>query len=176
MRQLWLVPVLALTLTACSGSPQDELRGDVEAVTLAANDGSAAGLRSAVEELRSTIRAQVASNELDRAEGERLNAIALRLLENADLLDQPSPTPEPTVEQEEPEPVPTVDEPEPEPTEEEPVPEPTEEEPEPEPEPTEEEPEPEQTVEVEVPPVEESPPSQQSQGGAGTTSEPSPAA
>ena len=159
MRPLWLVPVLALTLTACSGEPRDELRGDVEAVTLAANDRDAAGLRSAVTELRSTIRAQVASGELERGEGERLNAIAVRLLENADLLDEaePSPAPEPTVEPS-PEPEPTV-EPSPEPTEEE-----------------DDEPEPDETVEIEVPPVGEESPPAQSQGGGEPSPETSPAA
>lgn len=166
MRALWLVPALALTLTACGASPVEQRRGDVEAVIEAANAGDAAGLRAAVGDLRSTIRAQVASNDLDRAEGERLNAIALRLLENAGLLEAAAPSPAPTVE-EEPEP---TQEPEPEPTEEpEPEPEPTEaEEPDP-------EPEPEQTFEIEPFP-EESPPAAMSQGGAGTGGTPSPAA
>ncbi|MCW2681064.1 MAG: hypothetical protein JWM62_2465 [Frankiales bacterium] len=173
MRALWLVPALAVTLTACSGSPQDELRADVQAVTLAANDGSAPALRDAVEELLATIRAQIGSNELDRAEGDRLRAIALRIQEQAALLEQPSPSPTPEPTEEEPEPEPTEEEPEPEPTQEEPEPEPTEEEPEP--EPTEEEPEPEPSVEVVVP-IQESPPTAQSQTGPGSSAAPSPAA
>ena len=175
MRALWLAPALALALAGCSsGDPQDELRADVEAVTRAANDGSAQGVRDAVEELLATIRSQVASRDLDRAEGDRLREIALRIEQEAALLEDAPPSPVPTVEEQEPEPeVTEEEEPEPEPTEEEPEPEPTQEEPEP--EPTQEEPEPEQTVEVEVP-VEESPPSTQSQGAAGSSAEPSPAA
>jgi len=173
VKALWLVPALALTLTACSGAPRDELRGDVEAITLAANDGSAEGVRDAVEQLLATIRAQVGSGDLDRAEGERLRAIALRIEQEAVLLEDAEPSPAPTVEEApEPSPEPT-EEPEPEPTEEpEPEPEPTVE---PEPEPT-QEPEPEQTVEVVIPPVEESPPSAQSQSGSGPSAQPSPAA
>ncbi len=129
MRALWLVPVLALALTACGGEPKAELRGDVESVTLAANDGDAEGVRDAVEDLLSTIRRQVANNELARDEGERLRAIALRIAESADLLDpEPTPSPTPVEETEEPEPTqepsPT---PEPEPTQEpSPTPEPVE--------------------------------------------------
>lgn len=172
MRALWLVPALALTLTACGSNPASELRADVEAVTLAANDRSAAGVRDAVDELLATIRAQVASNELDRAEGERLRAIALRIAEQAGLLE-PSPSPSPVEEQTEepsPEPEPSPEEPSPEPE-----PSPEEEEEEPEPSPQEQEPEPEQSVEVVVPPVEESPPSAQSQTGAAPSAEPTPA-
>lgn len=126
-RLLAVVPVLALTLTACGSDPGTELRDDVESVTLAANDGDADAVRAAVEDLLSTIRAQVASRELPREEAERLRAIALRIAQNAALLD-PEPTPSPT-----PEPEPTQ---EPEPVEE-PTPTPTPE-PSEEPEPTEE--------------------------------------
>lgn len=172
MRPLWLTPALALVLASCSsGSPEAELRADVEAVTLAANDGSAEGVRDAVEELLATIRTQVASNELDRAEGERLRAIALRVQEQAGLLEEPEPSPSP-VEQETEEPSP---EPEPSPTEEEepsPEPEPSPEVEEPEPSPEVEAPDPEPS-EVLPPPIEESPPTAQSQ--AATSTEPSPA-
>ncbi len=168
MRALWLVPALALTLTACSGAPSDELRGDVEAVTLAANDGSAQGVRDAVQELLSTLRAQVASGELDRTKAERLRELALRIEKSAVLLEDVEPSPAPAAPSPEPEPTR-----EPEPT---PEPEPTEEEPEPtaEPEP---EPEPEPTLDVVVPPVEQSPtPAAQLQGGSGASPQGSPAA
>lgn len=139
MRALLLAPVAALVLTGCStADPQAELRGDVESVTLAANDGDAGGVRDAVEELLSTIRRQVVANELSREKGEALRAIALRIAENAGLLD-PEPSPSPT---EEPSPTeaasPTE---EPSPTEESsptPEPSPTEELPVEEPSPTEE--------------------------------------
>lgn len=162
MRALWLVPALAVTLTACSGAPRDELRGDVEAVTLAANDGSAQGVRDAVQALLSTMRAQVANGDLDRAKAERLRELALRIEREAGLLEPAPPSPPPSpIDEPEPTQEPSL---EPEPS---PEPEPTQDEPEP--EPTEDEPEPEQTVEVVVPPVEESPPAQ-SQGGSGGTS------
>lgn len=138
---LWLVPVAALVLTGCSGEPRAELRSDVEAITLAANDGDADAVREEVEDLLSTIRSQIGSGELDRAEGERLRAIALRIAEQAGLLEpepSPSPSPSPTEESPSPSPSPTEESPSPEPS-------PTEEEePEesPEPEPTETEPSP----------------------------------
>lgn len=174
MRSLWLVPVLALTLTACGADPVADRRANVAAVIAAANDGDAAGLRDEVSRLRATIRAQVASGELDRAEGERLNAIALRVLELAGLLEQ-APPPSPTPQEEEPEPTPTPEEEEPEPS-----PTPQEEEPEEEP-PAEEEPEEEPTLEpapettIEIEPLpQESPPAPQSQGGRASPG-PSPA-
>ncbi len=169
MRARWLVPVLALTLTGCGADPQSALRADVEAVTDAANAGSAAGVRDAVEELLSTIRAQVASRDLDRAEGERLRTIALRIEQEAALLEPTAPSPSP-VEQDTEEPAP---EPEPSPEEEEPEPSPSPVEEEPEPSPQVEEPDPAPS-EVELPPVEESPPSAQSQSAP--SAEPSPAA
>lgn len=132
MRAGWLVPVAvgSLVLTGCSGEPRSQLRGDVEAITLAANDRDADAVRQEVEDLLSTIRSQIASGDLDRAEGERLRAIALRIAEGAALLDpEPSPSPEPTPSEEEepsPSPEPTPEEsPTPEP---EPSPEPTPEE------------------------------------------------
>lgn len=156
MRQVWLLPAVALVLTGCSAEPRAELRGDVEAITLAANDGDADGVREGVEELLSTIRRQVVENDLSREEGEALRALALRIAENAGLLDpEPSPTevPSPT---EEPSPTP-----EPSPTE---VPSPT-----PEPSPSEA-----------PPPVEESPVEEPSPileiSPASSQSSPSPAA
>ena len=133
---LWLVPVAALVLTGCSAEPRAELRSDVEAITLAANDRDADAVREEVEDLLSTIRSQIGSGELDRAEGERLRAIALRIAEQAVVLEpepSPSPSPSPTEESPSPSPSPTEESPSPEPS-------PTEEEPEesPEPEPTEE--------------------------------------
>ena len=137
---LWLVPVAALVLTGCSAEPRAELRSDVEAITLAANDRDADALREEVEDLLSTIRSQIGSGELDRAEGERLRVIALRIADQAGLLEpepSPEPSPSPTEESPSPSPSPTEESPSPEPS-------PTEEEPEesPEPEPTEEEPSP----------------------------------
>lgn len=170
MRRLWLLPAVVLLLSACSVEPRDELRGDVEAVTLAANDGDAAGVRDAVAELRSTIRRQVAGGDLERGEGERLNAIALAILENAALLEA-APTPTPTPEEPEPEPTPTPEEPSPTPTPEEPEPEETEEEPEPVETEVEPEPEPEPTLVVE--PLPEETPSQQAQAASTPQSTPS---
>ena len=130
------VPLSLVVLTGCSGEPRAQLRGDVAAITLAANDRDADAVRDEVEDLLSTIRAQIASGDLDRAEGDRLRAIALRIAENADLLapeESPSPSPSPE------------DSPSPSPSpspEESPTPEPS---PSPEPSPTEDEDEEEET-------------------------------
>lgn len=171
MRGRWLVPALVLTLSACgSGSPAAELRGDVEAVTLAANDGSAGGVRNAVEQLLATIRAQVAGGELDRAEGERLRAIALRIEAQAGLLDKPEPSPSPVeAATEEPSPEPTPEQTK-EPT---PEPSPTPEAPSPEPSPQQEPPAP--APSELLPPVQESPPTAQSQAGPSASAQPTPA-
>ena len=160
--------VLALVLTGCSSTdPRAERRGDVEAIVAAANDGDAGAVRDAVEDLLSTLREQVAGNDLDREEAERLRVLGLRIAEESGLLEaepSPSPTPAPvqTEEEEEPE-----EEPSPEPTQEdEPSPEPTVEET--------EEPEPSPVVDL---PVQESPtPAQVSQPAPSSQpEEPSPA-
>ena len=142
MRRLAVVlPIGALLLTGCSAEPRAQLRGDVEAITLAANDRDADAVREEVEDLLSTLRAQVANNEIDRAKAERLRAIALRIAESAGVLEpepSPSPVPSPTAE-ESPSPSPSPS-PEPSPTEEpspSPEPSPTEDD-----EPAEESPEP----------------------------------
>lgn len=167
MRPLWLVPALALALTGCSTvDPRAELRGAVESITLAANDGDADAVRDAVEELLSTIRRQVVENDLSREEGEALRAIALRVAENAGLLD-PVPSPSPTEEEPTEEPSPTA---EPSPTEEpspSPEPSPTEE-----PSPS-EEPSPEPSPILEISPAGSQ--SSSSPAAAQSSSEPSPA-
>ena len=151
MRARWVVPVAvgSLVLTGCSGEPRAQLRGDVEAITLAANDRDADAVREEVEDLLSTIRSQIASGELDRAEGERLRTIALRIAEGAALLEPeqaPSPSPSPEETEEEPTPSPS-----PEPSEEDsPSPEPS---PSPTPEETEEEPEESPEPVIEISPV-----------------------
>jgi outer membrane biosynthesis protein TonB len=143
----------ALLLTGCAaGDPRAERQRDVEAVVLAANDRDAAAVQEAVEALLSTIREQVANGDVEREEGERLRAIALRIVEAAPALS-PVPSPPPT-------PAPPSPEPSPEPTEE-PSPTPEPEEPSPTPEPEEPE-EPEESPEVEVP-VEVTPAAQPSE-------------
>ncbi|MEX2291404.1 MAG: hypothetical protein WD794_13915, partial [Mycobacteriales bacterium] len=95
MRRLWLIPAAAVLLAGCGGSPRAELRGDVEAVTRAANAADAQGVRDAVEDLLDTIRRQVNSRKLDRDEAERLQAIALQIRESSALLEEPEPTEQP---------------------------------------------------------------------------------
>lgn len=151
MRRLWLVPALALVLSGCSGgSPEAEVRGDVEAVLEAANQRQPDEVRDAVGDLESTLASLVAQGDYDKAKADRIRDFAARIAQNADLLKptEPSPEPEPEV-TEEPEPE-VSEEPEPSPTPE-PEPEPTEE---PEPEPTEE---PEPIVSIGVTEPEESP-------------------
>jgi outer membrane biosynthesis protein TonB len=139
VRRLWLAPALALVLAGCgSDDPRSQLRDEVADITSAANIGSPEGIREQVEELLATVRRQVTNRELSLEEGERIQTIALRIAQNADLVaPEPSPSPDPSPE---PEPSPEPS-PEPEPSEEpSPSPEPSQEpSPEPEPEPSEEE-------------------------------------
>jgi outer membrane biosynthesis protein TonB len=167
VRALWLVPALALTLTACGAEPREELRGDVEAVTLAANDRDPDAVRQAVQDLLSTIRAQVGSGDLDGQKGDRLRQLAERIAKNADALT-PAATPTPTPTPEKSEPPPPEPTPEPSPT---PSPEPEEPEQtqEPSPPPKTQEPPPPSPV-VEIFPDESPTPAQMSQPGSGASS------
>lgn len=130
MKRLWLLPVAALVLTGCSAEPQAQVRADVEAITLAANDRDADAVREEIEDLLATLRAQVANNEIARAEADRIRAIVARIRESAALLEpeeSPSPSPSPSPEESpsespspSPEPSPTEEpspSPEPSPTE-----------------------------------------------------------
>lgn len=88
---------LVLGLVACGGDPGAALRSDVAAITDAANARDAADLRARVADLELTLAEQVARGELDQAEADRIRALAVRVVENAQALQQP---PAPPAEQE----------------------------------------------------------------------------
>jgi len=76
-RLLVAAPAALLLLTACAASdPVAERRSAVAAITGAANDGDVDGVRDEVSDLLSVLREQVANEDLDRAEADRLRAIA----------------------------------------------------------------------------------------------------
>lgn len=137
MRRAWLIPVLALALAGCSGgTPQAQVRGDVQDVIEAANGRNPDAVRGAVADLEATLSSLVAQGDYDKTKADQLRVLAARIAQNADRLKPAEPSAEP-----QPEP---TSEPQPEPTSE-PEPSPT---PPPEPEPT-QEPQPEPTTEPE---------------------------
>ena len=88
-RPLAAAAVLALGLTGCaSQDPAEELRSDVRALTLAANDGDGDAVRDAVDDLLATVRAQVASQELAVDKGQRISALAQAVAAEADTIDR----------------------------------------------------------------------------------------
>ena len=122
--RLLALPLGLLLLTGCATDPQAEVREDVRAVLAAANDEDADAVRTAVDDLLSTLREQVGSQELTEAQAKPVRdaAIAVResLAELEEVEETPTPTPEES-ESPEPAPAPTpspTPTPEPEPTEE----------------------------------------------------------
>ena len=143
-RRLLVLPVALVLLTGCASSPEAEVREGVRDVLAAANDQDADAVRTAVDDLLSTLRTQVGSGDLTDAEAAPVRDAALAIRDSAADLEvepapSPTPTPEPTPEQTE-SPTPTP----------EPTPEQTES-PTPTPEPTPEEPEPTEPPETEEP-------------------------
>ena len=59
--RLLALPLGLLLLTGCASSPEAEVREDVRAVLAAANDEDADAVRTAVDDLLSTLRTQVGS-------------------------------------------------------------------------------------------------------------------
>ncbi len=98
MRPFLLVPVLVVALAGCSSAnPDAELADDIEAVIAEANDSDAGGVRDTVDELLQTIRRLGGTGQLTPAREAELNALALAVLENVELLDaEPSPSPSPS--------------------------------------------------------------------------------
>lgn len=89
-RSLRLATVgLVVALAACAGNPKAELRSDVEAITDAANARNAAELRARVADLEVTLADHVGRGELDATEADQIRAIAIRVAENAQLLQEP---------------------------------------------------------------------------------------
>ena len=80
----------AVLLGGCgSSSPADELRSKVAAVTDAANNRNANGLRSAVDDLLSTAKLQHDTAKLDLGRYRQIQTYARRVRADADLLDRP---------------------------------------------------------------------------------------
>ena len=124
--RLLALPLGLLLLTGCASDPQAEVREDVRAVLAAANDEDADAVRTAVDDLLSTLREQVGSQELTEAQAKPVRDAAIAVRESLAELEEveETPTPTPTPEESEspepaPEPTPTpTPTPEPEPTEE----------------------------------------------------------
>ena len=122
--RLLALPLGLLLLTGCATDPQAEVREDVRAVLAAANDEDADAVRTAVDDLLSTLREQVGSQELTEAQAKPVRDAAIAVRESLAELEEVEETPTPTPEESEsptPEPEPTpspTPTPEPEPTEE----------------------------------------------------------
>ncbi len=88
------MPVVAgalavLALAGCaSSSPKARLRERLDAVTTAANDRDAAGLRTAVGDFLAAVDQQSKAGDIASTEADRLRARANRVLADADLVDQ----------------------------------------------------------------------------------------
>jgi outer membrane biosynthesis protein TonB len=119
--RLLALPLGLLLLTGCASDPQAEVREGVRDVLAAANDEDADAVRTAVDDLLSTLREQVGSQELTEAQAQPVRDAAIAVRESVaelEVEETPTPAPEPEVtEAPLPSPEPTV-EPTPEPTEE----------------------------------------------------------
>ena len=84
---LLAVPVALVLLAGCGSDPADDLRADVAALTEAANDGDADGVRDRADALLTTVQAQREADQLDAQEADRLIALAQSVRTNADVVD-----------------------------------------------------------------------------------------
>lgn len=87
-----VLPALALAgvlaLSGCASvSPENQLRNDVAAITDAANAGNADRLRSEVDDLLSTLRTLVGSQDLSAERASRIGQLAEAIRADADLID-----------------------------------------------------------------------------------------
>ena len=97
MRRLSVLAVLAVLLSGCAASPQEAIRDDVNSILTAANNGNPDGVRSAVDTLLNTLRAQVAGQVITQERADRLRELARAIAANAgDLTAEPTPSPLPT--------------------------------------------------------------------------------
>ena len=94
--RLLLLPVGLLLLTGCAADPQAQVREDVREVLAAANDEDADAVGTAVDELLTTLREQVGSQELTDAEATPVREAALAVLASVAELEEVEPTPTPT--------------------------------------------------------------------------------
>ncbi len=89
IRRLPAVLVAGVLLAGCGtgADPAAERRADVAALTAAANDGDAEGVRRGAEALLATVAAQLEAEEVTADEAERLTALAESVRARADLID-----------------------------------------------------------------------------------------
>ena len=96
-RRLLVLPVALVLLTGCASSPEAEVREGVRDVLAAANDQDADAVRTAVDDLLSTLRTQVGSGDLTDAEAAPVRDAALAIRDSAAELEvEPAPSPTPT--------------------------------------------------------------------------------
>lgn len=81
--------VSGLLLAGCGGGtdPADARRAAVAAMTAAANDGDADGVRRHADALLATVAAQLQAQDLKTDEAERLTALAQSVRAGADTID-----------------------------------------------------------------------------------------
>lgn len=81
--------VSGLLLAGCGGGtdPADARRAAVAAMTAAANDGDADGVRRHADALLATVAAQLQAQDLTTDEAERLTALAQSVRAGADTID-----------------------------------------------------------------------------------------
>ena len=82
------LPLAALLLVGCTGTdPAAERREVVATLTEAANTGDAGGVRRHADRLVELVRQQLAGEQVDAAEAERLTALAESVRRGADAID-----------------------------------------------------------------------------------------
>ena len=82
------LPLAALLLVGCAGTdPVAERREVVATLTEAANTGDAGGVRRHADRLVELVRQQLAGEQVDAAEAERLTALADSVRRGADAID-----------------------------------------------------------------------------------------
>lgn len=88
-RAVLVLTAVAVIGTACSGAedPVAERRGVVATLTEAANHRDAGGVRRQADRLVELVQSQLAAEQVDAAEAERLTALARSVREGADAID-----------------------------------------------------------------------------------------
>ena len=86
--RLLVLPVALLVLSGCASSPETEVRDGVNAVLAAANDEDPDAVRTAVDELLTTLREQVGSGDLTAAEAEPVRALVRGLVRQHGVRDR----------------------------------------------------------------------------------------
>jgi hypothetical protein len=97
VRRFLAAAAVCVVLAGCSSSsPKADLQTKMNAITNAANSGDAAGLRTAVGLFEQEVASQSQNADLTSTQAQTLRVLADRVLADASVLDQTSPSPAPS--------------------------------------------------------------------------------